>query len=245
MKPRAKKIIILCSILVVVFCVIAYFYREPLLEAFSRVYYFLADVEKIREFIGSFGTGAPVVFIIMQILQVLLAPIPGEATGLIGGFLFGTLKGFFYSSIGLSLGSIINFMIGRFFGTRYISKLIPEKKRKKFDSLLKRQGIFVILTFFIFPGFPKDYLCLFLGLSSIPKKVFFIIACIGRMPGTFLLSLQGSSLYEKNYPVLIVTLVICVLLVLVMYRYKENVYRWVDKLNGRDKKAYKSNNITH
>ncbi len=77
-------------------------------------------------------------------LQVIFAPVPGEATGFIGGYLFGTFKGFFFSSIGLTIGSWLNFIIGRFLGERYIRKLIPAGPLERFDKALKRQGIFVI-----------------------------------------------------------------------------------------------------
>ena len=103
----------------------------------------------------------------IQILQVIFAPVPGEATGFIGGYLFGTIKGFLYSSIALTIGSWINFAIGRFFGERYVRKLIPPAKFEKFDRILKHQGVIIIFFLFVFPGFPKDYLCLFLGLSTL------------------------------------------------------------------------------
>ena len=82
------------------------------------------------------------------------------------------------------MGSWINFAIGRFLGKRFVRRWIPAAKLERFNRLLKRQGIIVLLILFIFPGFPKDYLCLFLGLTAIPRNVFLVIASIGRMPGT-------------------------------------------------------------
>jgi len=51
---------------------------------------------------------APVIFIGLQALQVVVvvAPIPGEVTGILGGYLFGEWLGFLYSTIGLTLGSV-------------------------------------------------------------------------------------------------------------------------------------------
>jgi len=199
------------------------------------VFYYdlFTDREKIKTFIGSFGAAAPAVFILIQILQVVFAPIPGEATGFIGGYLFGAVKGFILSTIGLTAGSWINFIIGRFLGKRYIRKIIPSDSLQKFDTVLKHQGIFVIIILFIFPGFPKDYLCLFLGISSIPVKVFLIIAALGRMPGTFMLSLQGASLYDKSYKVFALITVIFIICAIIGYVYREYLYRWIDKLNNK------------
>ncbi len=62
----------------------------------------ITNKETVKEFVESFGSASPFIFIVLQILQVVFAPVPGEVTGFIGGYLFGTGKGFLYSSIGLT-----------------------------------------------------------------------------------------------------------------------------------------------
>jgi uncharacterized membrane protein YdjX (TVP38/TMEM64 family) len=228
----SRKFMIAVSLISAILIVSVYIYRLPLWEGGSYFYRLVSDREEIRKFISGFGLGAPFVFIGIQILQVILAPIPGEATGFIGGYLFGTLKGFLYSTIGLTAGSCVNFSIGRFLGERFVRKMIPPEKFKKYDRIIKRQGIIVLFIFFMFPGFPKDYLCLFLGLSTLPFKVFVLLAGIGRMPGTFLLSLQGAFLFKKDYTILGLTAGGCLLLVFLLYRYREHVYLWIERFNG-------------
>ena len=212
---------------------LGFIYRIQIWEKIVEYFLVFSDREQIKNFITSFGAGAPVVFIIIQILQVLFAPVPGEATGFIGGFLFGTVKGFLFSSIGLSVGSYLNFIVGRFLGKRYIRKLIPDDYLGRFDAFLKRQGAVVIFIMFVFPGFPKDYLCLFLGLSTLPLKVFIILVTIGRMPGTFLLSLQGAYLFEQKYMVFTLIFCLCIILSFIAYRYKEGLYKWLEKFNNK------------
>ena len=191
----------------------------------------LADREWIRATVQSFGWAGPLVFIGVQIVQVIAAPVPGEATGFIGGYLFGTLQGFFYSSIGLGIGSLLNFGIGRFLGERFVRRLVPEEKFKRIDRLVNRQGVIAILLMFVIPGFPKDYLSLALGLTTLPLKVFAILACIGRMPGTLVLSLKGASLYDQNYVLLAVVAAACLMMALLAYRFRDPIYRWVEKMN--------------
>ena len=206
-------------------------YRDPIWENISYYFFLISDRERVRDFIMSFGAGAPAVFMIIQILQVTFAPVPGEVTGFVGGYLFGVLKGFLYSSIALSIGSLVNFGIGRFLGIRFVRQWIPADRFKRFDAMLKRQGIIVLFLLFIFPGFPKDYLCVFLGLSTLSLKMFILIAAIGRMPGTFLLSLQGEFLFEKNYAVLGIIAIGCAIAAFFAYRYRENLYLWIERLN--------------
>ncbi len=210
-----------------------YFYRVQLWEKITHYYLLFTNKDQIKTFVDSFGAGAPVVFILIQILQVLFAPIPGEATGFIGGLLFGASKGFLYSSIGLTAGSWMIFVIGRLLGKRYVRKLIPIKQLNRFDLLVKRQGVVVLFLFFLIPGFPKDYLCFFLGLSDLPIKVFIVITAIGRMPGTYMLSLQGVLVYEQMYGQFALILGLWVLVALFAYRYRERLYRWIERLNNK------------
>jgi len=209
-------------------------FHDPLWQATVRLGESLSNREEIQTFISRFGVLSPFIFMIVQFFQVILAPIPGEATGFIGGYLFGALKGFVLSSIALALGSLVNFGIGRFLGRRYVRKLMPKDKLKRFDTFIKRQGVLVLSILFIFPGFPKDYLCLFLGLTALPLKVFFLISAFGRMPGTFMLSLQGASLYEGNYFTFAVLTGICLIVALIVYRFRERIYVRVEKMNNRD-----------
>ena len=212
-----------------VLSLILYFYGEGLWSLVVRFFYFLSDREKISAYIEGFGSAAPWVFMLVQVLQVLLAPVPGEATGFIGGYLFGVTKGFLFSSIALSIGSVINFGVGRFFGKRYVRKVIPTKYLARFDMVAKREGALIVFMFFVFPGFPKDYLCLFLGLSALPFKIFLIMTTFGRMPGTFILSLQGAMLFQQNYLILAFATAICSGIVLLGYRYRESFYAWIEK----------------
>jgi len=227
------KLILAAAAVVCGLTVSIYFYRDFLGEAITRYYTLFTDREAVKNFITSFGMAAPLVFMAIQILQVIFAPIPGEVTGFIGGYLFGATKGFLLSSLALTVGSWLNFSIGRFLGRRYVRKLIPVDVLDRFDRVLKHQGVIVGFILFIIPGFPKDYLCLFLGFSTIPFKIFMILAAIGRMPGTLLLSLQGAFVFKQNYGLFTLIFGGCLLAAFLGYRYRETVYGWVEKLNSR------------
>lgn len=225
--------LIIAVIVVGVLIGLGYVYRLYLWEKTTFFYHLLTDREQIKAFVSSFGHGAPVIFILIQILQVLFAPFPGEATGFIGGFLFGTAKGFLFSSIGLTIGSLINFSIGRFLGKRFVRALIPDNHLERLDKIVKRQGVIVLFVLFVFPGFPKDYLCLFLGLSSLPLKVFLILTAIGRMPGTLMLSLQGSYVFEQRYGLFALIMGLCLIIIYFAYRHRETLYQWLERFNGK------------
>ena len=193
MPPTAnsKKYKISVLLAIIAFGVVVYWFRAPIWDRLVEWYHMLSDREQIRDFISSFGPSGPPLFIFIQVLQVIFAPVPGEATGFIGGYLFGTLPGFIYSSIGLTLGSWLNFSIGRLLGHRWVRKLIPAPQLEKIDAKLKRQGIIVVFILFLIPGFPKDYLCLALGLTTLPAKLFFVNGRYRQNAGYFRIKCTG------------------------------------------------------
>ena len=225
---------LLMAVLVCGVLVLAIVFRESLTQHFRTLYNLVTDRDKVSALIFASGIYAPLVFISLQVLQVIFAPVPGEATGFIGGYIFGAGKGFLFSTIGLSIGSLINLIIGRFLGKRFIRRHVPVKYLVRFDTFLRHQGVIVIFIFFVLPGFPKDYLCLFLGLSNLPIKLLLLLATFGRLPGTLMLSLQGAFLFEKNYGLLAVMAGASLIIVLLAYRYRDGLYRWIEKFNQND-----------
>ncbi len=190
--------------------------------------------DEIRDFIRSFGPFAPVVFIMIQALQVILSPIPGEATGLIGGFLFGRWLGLIYSSIGLTLGSLAAFLIARQFRKLVKPWLRRSKYYRRLEGLLEHQGLFLCFLLFVFPGFPKDFLSYFLGLSRMPWQIFLVIVAIGRIPGTLMLSWQGANIYDGNIVGILTLLAITALVLFPAWYFRERIYRWVELHSLKD-----------
>jgi len=176
----------------------------------SQVLFHLEDARrnstKVREAILSHGKLAPYMFMVLQILQVLFAPVPGEATGILGGYLFGAWTSFIYSSIALALGSAIAFLIGHLFADAFRARFSKTRIYRKFNHLVFKGDFIIPFILFLFPGFPKDSLSYLLGLSTMPFKVFIFIATIARMPGTLVLSLEGAQVYKGNYLELLILL---------------------------------------
>jgi uncharacterized membrane protein YdjX (TVP38/TMEM64 family) len=183
--------------------------------------------ESIRAHILSMGHLAPFAFISLQALQVVISPIPGEATGFIGGFLFGKWAGFFYSTVGLTLGSAIAFFLSRQFRRLVRSWLIRSRLYGRFEHLTEHHGLFIFYILFLFPGFPKDFLCYLLGLSRMPWLAFIAIVILGRMPGTLVLALQGANTYDKDIEGFVSILFLSLLVLVPSLYYRERIYQWV------------------
>jgi uncharacterized membrane protein YdjX (TVP38/TMEM64 family) len=217
-------------------------YRTFLWGQMCSFFGLCADKQWIKSILKAAGPLAPLVFILLQTLQVIFAPIPGEATGFIGGYLFGVPLGLLYSTVGLTLGSAGAFLIARWLEEHYVARWIPKEILEKFDFLMERQGVLISFILFILPGFPKDYLCFVLGLSRLPFKLFLLICIVGRIPGTLLLTLQGAKVYKGDYYSTLVILGLCLALVVILAYYREAVYRWVRRFDHPEEQTSGSEN---
>jgi uncharacterized membrane protein YdjX (TVP38/TMEM64 family) len=176
-------------------------------------YFFEKDSpQRLGDFIRSFGAVSPLIFIALQVFQVLFAPIPGEVTGFLGGFIYGNFFGLLYSTIGLGIGSWLAFVFARWVGRPLVERIIKQKTLDRYDYLMAHQGTWIAFLLFLIPGFPKDYLCYLLGLGHMDLKTFLIISTAGRFLGTALLTFQGHLAREKNYLVLGIVIGVSLLL---------------------------------
>ncbi len=167
------------------------------------------------------------VFISLQILQVVFAPVPGDVTGFIGGYIYGPVLGTLYSTIGLVIGSWLAFILARYFGLPFVEKTVKPEIIKKYDFILEHKGALVAFILFLIPGFPKDFLCYIMGLSHMTVWTFLVVSTIGRLLGTVLLSVCGSCARNGQYGALFIVLAISGLLVLIAYLYRE---KWIELL---------------
>ena len=186
------------------------------------IYLFFKDRNKLVNFITSYPYDE-LIFILLQIIQVVAAPIPGELTGLIGGYLYGPFWGTVYSTIGLTIGSWLAFLLARFFGMELLEKVVKSETIEKFDHFMEHQGILVSFLLFLIPGFPKDYLCYIMGVSRIPIWTFVIISSAGRIFGTMLLSIIGNVARNEQYLLLAVIVSVGIAIFIAAYYYHDKM----------------------
>ena len=183
------------------------------------------DRERLQSFLKSLGPLSFIGFIFLQALQVIAAPVPGEVTGLIGGYLYGPYWGVLISTAGLTLGSFIAFFLSKTFGRPFVDKFVSKATLDKYDYLLHHKGAFLVFILFLIPGFPKDILCYILGLGHLSTREFLAISTVGRFAGTVLLTVGGSYLRHHQYYRFSVLLGIAVIVVFIVMVNKEKMER--------------------
>lgn len=183
------------------------------------------DRERVRAFLDSLGPLSFIGFILLQAVQVVAAPIPGEVTGFLGGFLYGPLLGLVLSTIGLTIGSWVNYTLSKVFGRPFVEKFVSRETMGKYDYLLHHKGAFLVFILFLIPGFPKDILCYILGLGHLTAKEFLVISTVGRFGGTVLLTLGGTYIRNQQYYRFSVLLGIAIVIVFLSMVYKDKLER--------------------
>jgi uncharacterized membrane protein YdjX (TVP38/TMEM64 family) len=203
------------------------------LDRYRELFEFYANDKAIGQYVKDFGPYGPLVFIALQALQVVVSPVPGEATGILGGYLFGTLPGLIYSMIGLTIGSSTCFGLARWLGLPFVRRLVTPETYHRFDFLTRAKGELVVFVLFLFPGFPKDILCYILGLSPLPFGTFLLLSTVGRIPGTWILSMQGAQVRGQHYVSFFALLSLLALGLLVLYLYRDRVLEWIRRRHQR------------
>ncbi len=202
-----------------------------LLYAHGFIEYF-TDRQRLLNFINEHRANAAIIFIGLQALQVVAAPVPGEATGFVGGMFFGTAWGILYSTIGLTLGSWIAFMLARLAGRPLVEMVVKAETIKRYDYVMKHKGLFLAFLMFLIPGFPKDILCYLLGLGHMGQRDFLLVSTTGRLLGTTLLTLGGTLFRDKRYGALFTLLGVSLFLILLTMVYRETIERWFRRLRA-------------
>ncbi len=207
-------------------------YNSQLRNELSYLYALLHNHRQLKIAIRSYGPYSPLAYILLQVLQVVVAPIPGGAIEFLGGYLFGEWAGFFYSMIGLILGSWVAFGLARVFEKYAVEKFVSPQTIRKFDYLMGRGGVIVSFLLFLIPGFPKDALCYLLGLTPMHTGIFLFISTIGRVPGTLMAVLQGAKAFNHQYISFFILLGVSGLVILFFCIYHDEIHHWLKGLRS-------------
>lgn len=140
------------------------------------------SIDTLRKYVASFGVWAPVVLLLIQMLQVILPVLPGFMGCIVGAVLFGAAGAFWINYIGISAGSIAAFWLARLFGIRLVNKMIS---MQKYESYVKRinwsRGYPTVLFLAILlPLAPDDFLCYLSGLIDMSPQKFTLIVLLGK-----------------------------------------------------------------
>ena len=179
---------------------------KPMLE-------YMQDPAAFTLRLHNLGAWGPIVFMALNIAQVLLAIIPGGPFEVAAGALWGPFWGTIMCDIAMSIGGVITFLFVRKFGIKFIELFTTREKIESVKFLKSNEkSTSLLFLFFLLPGTPKDLMCYVVGLTDIKVSTWILINLVGRFPAILLSALGGHSLTEQNIGLFIAAFAIIIVL---------------------------------
>jgi len=228
-EPRARRILAIAGFPLVLAAIVVpvVVWRRELWQLFS-------STEGLRDWVASTGALAPLVFVAVQALQVVVFVIPGEVPQIAGGYLFGPWLGTLLSLGGILAGSTVDFFLARLAGTPFVKALFPAEKVDRLGRLLDSRGARIaFFLLFLIPGIPKDILCYVAGITPMRFAYFAGASMLGRLPGIVGSALIGDAAAARRWPLVIALGAGALALFVVGWLLREKIQSWIEKVAGR------------
>lgn len=161
-------------------------------DALSR----FSSLEAIKDFLNSYAPWSQLIFFLLQLSSVIVAPVPSNLTAMAGGACFGLVQGFLMTFVAVNMGSFITFSLARILGHNWVERLVSRKLSDKYLNLIQRKRDSFLVLVFLFPFFPDDLICILAGLTDIPFRRFVLIVLLTRHWGLLAASAIGNSLFS-------------------------------------------------
>jgi len=150
----------------------------------------------LQAYIERFTPYSHLVFFVLQLSSVILAPIPSNLTAAVGGVLFGTLCSFLLTAGAVTAGSVIVFQLSRTLGRPFADRFVSGKDWEKYMEIIRRKRDTFLFLAFLFPFFPDDILCILAGLTDIPFHRFLLLVVVARPWGLLVACAFGGSAFR-------------------------------------------------
>jgi uncharacterized membrane protein YdjX (TVP38/TMEM64 family) len=185
------------------------------------------DEAKLQAFVAWLGWFGPVALICLNVLQIVIAPIPGYVVQAVSGLLFGPFWGGLWGAIGLLLGAMLAMWLARTFGRFWVERLLGPDR---LDQWLLRvrgdnTGLWLLLL-----AVPTGDLPYFLaGLATVNYVKIFLLTLVIRVPATFVVAAMGAGVVGlSGWQLALLGGLLAGLLALFL-RYQTPLMAWIDQ----------------
>lgn len=241
LSDRTKKLLAGASIaiFIVLTLLIAWFVGRPMIQ-------YIQEPEKFQAWVDSAGAMGRVYFLGIQILQVVIAIIPGEPVEMGAGYAFGAVEGTLLCMLGTIAGSMLVYFFVRRFGVKAVEIFFPIEKIEnlRFLNTAKKRDALMFLLMFI-PGTPKDLLAYFAPLTGMGPWTWLFITAVARIPSVVTSTIGGGALGVKNYLFAVIAIGVTLLISAIgLLIYKRICARHSEQDGGKQENAPGAENIT-
>lgn len=199
----------------------------------------IKDENSLQEYLASKGAWMPVVYTVLQYLQVVILPIPSVVSTVAGVALFGPFQTMIYSLIGVLLGSFTGFLIGRKLGNKAVAWMIGKDTMNKWQNKIKGKDYLLLTLMFILPVFPDDVLCFVAGLSTMTWGYFSVMIVVSRILQISVTCYSIDLIPFTTWWGLLIWIIFFALLMLgfvIVYKNIDRIQDWISKRFQKNKK---------
>jgi len=190
----------------------------------------VAEEDKLQQWVVSWGVWGPVVFLGIQMLQIVVFVIPGEVVQAAAGYIFGLWGGVAYCLVGAGMGSALAFLLAQWLGRPLVRYLLGTERFDRMEDVLnRRKGIISLFLLFLIPGVPKDVLCYVAGLTPMHAGRFLVVSTLARLPGIWMSVYIGREMAEKSYIEMAIVLGLAGLGLVLGLIFQKRIEAWISR----------------
>ena len=192
------------------------------------------SLDDLNAFLDHYKTTGIFIYLLLQMLQILIPIIPGQALQLAAGYLYHFFPGLGLSLLGIALGTMVSFGLARFLGHDAMVLIFGEEKMQEYVRTLNSKRAYkIIFLLYLMPGFPKDFICFAAGVSEVRFLPFLIVSLVGRTPALMLSIIIGNMTRAGSYHGALIVGIAAVLLFLLFLWKRRELMEFCDRIYER------------
>jgi len=204
-----------------------------LVLAGSRVWHLFRHPDELRLLVRSWGAWAPAGIVLLQVVQIVVAPLPGNAMSFAAGYALGLWPTVVWLMAGVMIGATLDFLLIRLLGRSLLKYFLPPDRLAKLDALILRRGTFYIFLLLLVPNPVGDWVYYLAGLTSLPLPVFLGLVFVARLPSNLLECGVGASATHFGWREWAVVGLAAAILSLLYYQHRHRIEAALDRLSSR------------
>ena len=224
-KFKAQAIINIVAIILLTALFISLYFifkdKFDLLNTKEGLENFINDVQNTG-FLGG------IILVVIQILQVVVAFIPGEFVELASGIMFGPVLGLVLCLIGLNIGTIIIFGLVKLLGKPFVDENVSDHNQKFLFLNNSNRTIIILFFIFLIPGIPKDILIYLVPLTKVKMWQFLIVSSVARIPSILTSTIAGTSIINGDYLVAGIIMGISLILAIIGLIFNKQITNYIE-----------------
>jgi uncharacterized membrane protein YdjX (TVP38/TMEM64 family) len=201
-----------------------------LLFAGGRVWHLFRHPAELRLLVRSWGAWTPLGIVLFQLIQIVVAPLPGNALSF----------AIIWLVAGVLLGATVDFLLIKLLGRVLLKYFLPPDRLAGLDALILRRGTFYIFLLLLVPNPIGDWVYYLAGLTSMPLPLFLGLVFLARLPSNLLECAVGATATQFGWREWAMVGLVAAILGLLYYQNRHRIEAGLDRISSRRGQAVRS-----